>query len=137
MIENGELLRRQLIASFDLEELKELCADLGVDYDNLAGDGKATKIRELVAYFDRRGTTDELTLAANRRRPDQRRWTDIASRNKGHATNRMMMMQVGRLEIQMDQAFSIIYKIVTMSVINFAVLMFLSVCILLILVRIL
>lgn len=137
MTENGELLRRQLVAEFNIEELKELCVDLGVEYDNLTGDGKSAKVRELVAYFDRRGTTDELTLAANRRRPNQRRWTNIASRNKGQATNRMMMMQIGRLEIQMDQAFSMMYKFVTMSVINFAMLMFLSVCILVILVRIL
>jgi hypothetical protein len=137
VIENGELLRKQLNASFDIEELKTLCSDLGVDYDSLTGEGKAAKVRELIAYYDRRGTTDELIMAAYRLRPNQRRWPAIASRNQGKTTNRMMMMQVGRLEIQMDQVFSIIYKIVTMSVVNFGLLMFLLVGILLILMRIL
>jgi len=33
---------------FDAEELRTLCADLCVDYDNLQGEGKAAKARELV-----------------------------------------------------------------------------------------
>jgi hypothetical protein len=46
-------LRKLLIASFDLEGLRNLCTDLNVDYDNLRGEGKEAKARELIAYFQR------------------------------------------------------------------------------------
>lgn len=138
MIENGELLRKQLVATFDTEELRTLCFSLQVDYDSLTGDGKAAKVRELVAYYDRRDEMDKLIVAAHRLRPNQERWIDLASQCKqGHATNRIVMVKIGTLEVQMDQVFSMMYKFVTMSVINFALLMFLSVCILVILMKIL
>ncbi len=113
MTENGEQLRKQLNASFDIEEFKALCADLGVDYDSLVGEGKSAKVRELVSYHDRRDTTDELIMAAYRLRPDQRRWPAIASRNEGKATDRMLMMQVGRVEIRQDQTDSKISELKT------------------------
>ena len=47
-------LRSILDESLDLEELRTLCADLGVDYDGLRGEGKAAKLRELIAYLERR-----------------------------------------------------------------------------------
>jgi len=40
-------LRRSLEETFDLEEFRTLCFDLGVDYDALRGEGKSAKIREL------------------------------------------------------------------------------------------
>ena len=46
-------LREKIIRHFDLEELRTLCADLGVDYADLPGEGRAAKVRELVAYFER------------------------------------------------------------------------------------
>ena len=46
-------LRRLLIQHFDLEELRDLCFDLEVDYDSLRGDDKRVKTRELVAYMER------------------------------------------------------------------------------------
>ncbi|MCB9443720.1 MAG: AAA family ATPase, partial [Ardenticatenaceae bacterium] len=60
---------RQLIAShFSLQELKTLCFDVGVEFDDLGGEGKSEKARELVAYIQRRGRLPELlrTLVAER-----------------------------------------------------------------------
>jgi nucleoside phosphorylase len=55
---------------FDLEELRTLCFDLGVDYDSLRGEGKGAKARELLALFDRSGRIPELIEACAKRRPN-------------------------------------------------------------------
>ena len=54
----GELERREYLSRlrqilsyrFDVGELQTLCFELGVDYDDLPGSGKADKARELVEY---------------------------------------------------------------------------------------
>jgi hypothetical protein len=54
-------LREALIANFNLDELRTLCDDLRdnlddkLDFDNLGGEGKAGKARELVDYLRRHG----------------------------------------------------------------------------------
>lgn len=62
-------LRQLLTAHFDEEELRTLCFDLGVDLDDLKGEGKAGKARELVAYLERRGRISELAAIGKRMRP--------------------------------------------------------------------
>jgi Effector-associated domain 7 len=37
---------------FNMEELRTLCFDLDVDFDNLRGEGKTGKARELVVFLD-------------------------------------------------------------------------------------
>ena len=56
-------IRQRLEGEFDLEELRTLSMDLGVDFDNLRGEGKAAKARELVLYMQRRGRLDVLVAA--------------------------------------------------------------------------
>jgi hypothetical protein len=56
-------LRRFIIERYDLEELRTLCFDLGVDYDSLGGEGKAARARELVALMGRQGRLDDLVAA--------------------------------------------------------------------------
>lgn len=52
---------RELIAnSYNLEEIRTLCSDLAVDYDDLGGEGKTAKARELIAYLKRRNRLDDL-----------------------------------------------------------------------------
>jgi len=64
-------LRQLLTAHFSLEELRTLCFDLeGVEYDDLGGEGRANKARELVAYLDRRGRISELIAICSQRRPN-------------------------------------------------------------------
>ena len=63
-------LRRVLVDRLDLEELRTLCFDLGVDYDNLGGEGKGGKVRELLAYFQRRDQLSQLVRYIRHHRPD-------------------------------------------------------------------
>lgn len=62
-------LRVALTQSFNESELQTLCADLAIDYENLAGDTKADKARELVAYAQRHGRLPELLAYVRSERP--------------------------------------------------------------------
>lgn len=56
-------VRRVLVENYSLEELRDLCFDLRVDYDSLPGEGKSAKARELVGYFQRRSGLGPLVAA--------------------------------------------------------------------------
>ncbi len=56
--------------AFNLEELKTLCQDLEVIYENLPGEGLNAKAREIVAYFKRNGRLIDLVDYCRRNRPD-------------------------------------------------------------------
>jgi hypothetical protein len=54
----------QLIAQhFSSEELRTLCFQLSVDFDDLPGETKTAKIRELILYFERQRPGGAGTLA--------------------------------------------------------------------------
>jgi hypothetical protein len=53
-------LRQILSTRLSEEELRTLCFDLGVDYENLGGESKAAHARELVSYFERRERLEDL-----------------------------------------------------------------------------
>jgi len=55
---------------FTQEEIRDLCFDLDVDYDNLAGETKAGKIRELILYMARDGRLEDLIKRVRRMRPN-------------------------------------------------------------------
>jgi hypothetical protein len=46
-------LTRIINYCFNTNELRDLCLDLGLDYEDLPGEGKSAKVRELVFYFSR------------------------------------------------------------------------------------
>lgn len=54
----------------DLEELRTLCFQIGIDYDDLRGEGKTAKARELITYLERRQRVPELVHALRKYRPD-------------------------------------------------------------------
>jgi len=59
-----------LVARFDREELRTLCFKLGVDYDDLRGEGREGNARELVKYMSRRdGGLEQLRAAIRAERP--------------------------------------------------------------------
>jgi len=61
---------RQLIHDyFNLEEFRTLCADLGISYDDLGGEGREARMRELVAYCGRTGRLEHLLALCAQRRP--------------------------------------------------------------------
>lgn len=62
-------LRQGITGAFSLEELITLCGDLGVDYENLGGQGKEGKARELIAHLVRRGELARLVEYCARERP--------------------------------------------------------------------
>jgi hypothetical protein len=62
-------LRQGITDAFSLEELRTLCSDLGVDYDNLGGEGKEAKARELVSFLNRRGELSLLVEYCLSKRP--------------------------------------------------------------------
>lgn len=56
-------LHQTLTARYDLEELRTLCAQLGVPYDDLRGEGRSARARELILRMQRRDRLDELVAA--------------------------------------------------------------------------
>lgn len=63
-------LRQNLIEYFSDGELRDLCFDMRVDYDDLPGQGKADKAREIVSYFERRQRIYELIDKCSDLRPN-------------------------------------------------------------------
>lgn len=62
-------LQGQLVEFFSLEDLRNLCFELGIDFDDLSGEGKKGKARELVIYCRNRAMTDRLIEKARQARP--------------------------------------------------------------------
>lgn len=62
-------LRELLSSHFDREELRTLSFDLGIDYDDLRGEGKSNKARELIGLMARRQRLPELVEWARKYRP--------------------------------------------------------------------
>ncbi len=54
----------------DIEELRSLCFLAGVEYDDLRGEGRAGKARELIRYLDNRRQVAALVEAGKKMRPD-------------------------------------------------------------------
>jgi hypothetical protein len=54
---------------FSQGDIESLCFDLGIDFDSLPGQGKAAKIRELIAFCQRRGRDEELVAKVRAERP--------------------------------------------------------------------
>ena len=78
--ESGLIEVRQLLARhFNLTEIKTLCFDLGVDFDELeGGTQKTVKIRELILYLKRQNRLDQLQPVLESHRP-QVEWPEITS----------------------------------------------------------
>ncbi|KAA3665520.1 MAG: TIR domain-containing protein [Chloroflexi bacterium] len=62
-------LVRTIAKQFNSEEVKMLCFELGVSYDDIEGEGNINKVRELVAYLERRQKLHELITLVKKERP--------------------------------------------------------------------
>lgn len=62
----------QLCAAFDMEEFKNLCFLLGVDIDDIPGDRKSARVRELILLFERRDTLNVLEEAVHENATNER-----------------------------------------------------------------
>jgi hypothetical protein len=89
-------LHRILDKGFDLEELRTLCFELGVDYDDLRGEGKVNKARELISYLDRRGRTSELVRIGQHTRDDIA-WDSLAEEMKDVSSSGLQKLSAGEI----------------------------------------
>lgn len=62
-------LLQQVRALFSDGELRDLCFDLGVDYENLSGATKSDKARELILYMERQARLPDLVTRVVELRP--------------------------------------------------------------------
>lgn len=69
-------LRDLLLASFNEEEVIDLCFELGVSFENLAGQGLAGKAREVVLLLAREGRLADLVTLGKVRRP-RLAWNEV------------------------------------------------------------
>jgi hypothetical protein len=63
-------LRRALDTNFSEEEIRTLCFDIGVDWEQLGGQSKQGKITNLIDYAARHGTVGAITTWLRINRPD-------------------------------------------------------------------
>ncbi len=54
---------------FSRGEMADLAWDMNIDYEDIPGETKSAKARELIEYTKRRGRLDELSLQVHKRRP--------------------------------------------------------------------
>jgi ATP/maltotriose-dependent transcriptional regulator MalT len=78
-------LRQTLTARFSADELRTLCFDLGIDSENLPGEGKAGKARELLLYLERYDRIPELIECCRQSRPDVP-WDDLLKEERPEMT---------------------------------------------------
>ncbi|MFN2123821.1 MAG: hypothetical protein ACK2U0_13160 [Candidatus Promineifilaceae bacterium] len=76
-------LQQNISRAFIIEELKQVCYGLGVDYENIERVSKGSTIIELIGYFDRRDRIDELVAALEKERP-KKKWRELFE-NAGYA----------------------------------------------------
>lgn len=64
-------LRQRISQLFSEGELRQLCFDLGLGYDDLDGRGKSENVMELVARMDREGRLPDLIGRLRKLRPKE------------------------------------------------------------------
>jgi hypothetical protein len=57
---NQTEMRTYIVEHFNDDELRDLCFELGIDYESLTGSGKSAKARELVSFCERHGRFADL-----------------------------------------------------------------------------
>ena len=62
-------LHRLLNQAFNLEEVRTLCFELGIEYDDLGGEGRSDRSRELIRLMARQGRLPNLVTVATEKRP--------------------------------------------------------------------
>jgi hypothetical protein len=106
-------LAKSIVMGFDLEELKTLCFQVGVPFDDLRGEGLEGKARELVEFCDRRNMLDALAVVCYDLRPtlfwDQTVEDNVSTPRLRHmipmltsGTKRLVGIQMARFERQQN-----------------------------------
>ena len=63
------LLRQTITQNFSLDELRVVCFDLSIDFENLRGETKASKVAALLADAQRFGRLEALLAALHAAKP--------------------------------------------------------------------
>lgn len=91
-------LRETMTDVFNLSELRDLCFDLAIDYENLAGSTKSDKMRELINHTRRTGHLVELIEACRLRRPNAD-WGELIETVQGGTGDiRVACAALGRID---------------------------------------
>lgn len=64
----------QMVDAFSIDEIRQICFDLKVNFDELPGDTLTDRCRELYLYTERRGDVHRLIEICQRERPSAN-WT--------------------------------------------------------------
>jgi hypothetical protein len=75
--DNKSLLRQRLSELFNVEELKDLCFDIGIEHENLSASTKDALARELIVAAIRLDRLELLLKACQRVRPNIKWWRFI------------------------------------------------------------
>jgi hypothetical protein len=78
-------LQREIDLHFNLDEFRNLCFTLHIDYDNLPGETKSARIRELILFMLRQHRIPELIQVVQHERPHLQLLTNLTSdTTRGH-----------------------------------------------------
>lgn len=86
---------------FTIDELRTFCVHLdNIDLENIPGDTRSAKARELVFHFERRKSINQLIQVGKQHRPDITEWgeLDIDHRSLGETTNEDSTLQMEKLD---------------------------------------
>ena len=95
-------LREALLAHFGESELRMLCFDLGIEYQDLPGAGITDRTRELVSYLYHRNRISRLIDACRQMRPDVH-WSDVPVAGRPAQTTHVEH-QAGGYAVQIGKA---------------------------------
>ena len=65
-----DLLLFNLTEKSSLDDLKVMCFDLGIDFDDIPGEAKPTRAANIIQHLERRARLGELVAWGKRKRPD-------------------------------------------------------------------
>ena len=97
-----------LVDHFNVEELKTLCFNLGIEYEDLGGEGRSDKARELVKAMQRRTRLEHLVAHLALARPEayRKRFHETPSIPAAPARVRRNLRQVFISHAHQDAAFA-------------------------------
>lgn len=104
-------LRNNLVNHFNLNELKTLCFDMGVDYELLGESGKEAVARELINYVMRHDLTKEFLAVCRRSRPSVKWELNIDAGLRGKSYPEVLFQIATRHQITGDLGYALqLYK---------------------------
>jgi hypothetical protein len=72
-------LRRAISSFCDDNDIQNICFDMNIDYENIPGNHKDAKVRELIRYCERQAKIDQLMAIFQAIQPNVKLWVDPAS----------------------------------------------------------